>query len=82
MALLNKRRTVLGRKQRGLRRYTVVRCPMAGHQVGWCRGLCEPVGERGLCGRVAPHSLQGRTQRAIADYQARRKNVAGGDETS
>lgn len=81
MALLKKRRSVLERKQRGLRRYTVVRCPLAGHQVGWCRGLCEPVGERGLCGRVAPHSLQGRTQRAIAGYQARRKAAAGGDDT-
>ena len=79
MALLRKRRHALARGERGLRRYTVVRCPLAGHQVGWCRGLCEPTGERGLCGRVAPHRLQGRTQRAIAAYQERRRSAPGDD---
>jgi hypothetical protein len=53
---------------------------MAGHQVGWCRGLCDPIEGRGLCGRVAPHSLQGRTQQAIAAHRARRKAPAGDDE--
>jgi hypothetical protein len=73
VSLLRKRNDVTKRKRRGLRAYTVVRCPMAGHQVGWCRGLCEPVDDRGLCGRVAGHSLQGRTQRAIAIQRARRQ---------
>jgi hypothetical protein len=45
---------------------------MVGHQACWCRGLCKPIGSRGLCGRLAPHALQGRTQQAIAEYQARR----------
>jgi hypothetical protein len=72
MALLKKRRGSLRRKKRRLRSYNTIRCPLAGHQVGWCRGLCTPVEEQGLCGRIAPHGLQGRTQRAIASYQSRR----------
>jgi len=57
--------------KRRIRSSTVVRCPLAGHQVGWCRRLCDPIENRGLCGRVAPHALQGRTQLAIAAQQAR-----------
>jgi len=82
LTLLRKRNDAAKRKRRGLRLYTVVRCPMSGHQVGWCRGLCEPVENRGLCGRVAPHSFQGRTQQAIAAQQARRKASAAEDEPS
>jgi hypothetical protein len=49
--------------------HTVVRCPLNGHQVGACRGLCEPSPEGdGLCGRLAPHALIGRTQAAIARH--------------
>lgn len=81
MALLRKRKDLTKRKKRGLRAYTVVRCPMNGQQVGWCRGLCEPVEGRGLCGRVAPHGLQGRTQRAIAAQRARRKADSGDEES-
>jgi len=41
-----------------------------GHQVGACRGFCEPSAEgEGLCGRLAPHALIGRTQAAIASYE-------------
>ena len=58
-----------GRRVR-LREYTVLRCPCNGHQVGWCRGLCQPVAGRGLCGRLAPHAMIGRTQAAIAHYKA------------
>ena len=82
MTLLRHRKDVTKRKKRGLRAYTVVRCPMNGQQVGWCRGLCEPVEGRGLCGRVAPHGIQGRTQLAIAAQRARRKAPSGEDEPS
>jgi hypothetical protein len=81
LALLRKKKEITKRKVRGVRAYTVVRCPMNGQQVGWCRGLCEPVEELGLCGRVAPHGLQGRTQRAIAAQRARRKPVIRDDES-
>ena len=80
MTLLRKRKDVTKRKRRGLRAYTVVRCPMNGQQVGGCRGLCEPVDQRGLCGRVAPHGIQGRTQLAIAAQRARRKAASGDEE--
>jgi hypothetical protein len=49
-----------------LRCHTIPRCPLNGHQAGACRGLCEPSIEGdGLCGRLAPHALIGRTQAAI-----------------
>ena len=59
------------RKRRGrIPSHTTIRCPMNGFQVSWCRMLCEPIGELGLCGRPAPHRLKGRTQLAIAGYNA------------
>lgn len=41
-------------------------CPMDRHRATWCRGLCTPRHGIGPCGRLAPHALRGRTQRAIA----------------
>jgi hypothetical protein len=56
-----------------LRIHTVLRCPLNGHQVGACRGFCTPSPEGdGLCGRLAPHVLIGRTQAAIAAHEERR----------
>ena len=50
-----------------VRSHTIVRCPLNGHQVGACRGLCDPAEDgHGLCGRLAPHALVGRLQEAIA----------------
>ena len=46
-------------------------CPMVGHQASWCRMLCNPIDGHGLCGRLAPHGLIGKTQRAIKDYRER-----------
>ncbi len=31
----------------------------------WCYAMCEPVKGLGFCGRIAPHGLEKRTQRAI-----------------
>jgi hypothetical protein len=57
-----------------LRIHTVLRCPLNGHQVGACRGLCTPSPEGdGLCGRLAPHALVGRTQAAIAGHEAKKE---------
>ena len=55
------------------RPFSTLTCPFNGHQVSWCRQLCEPVDEHGLCGRLAPHAMVGRTQLAIAGYNARTK---------
>jgi len=56
--------------------YTTICCPYNGHQVSWCRGLCEPIDDRGICGRIAPHKLIGRTQAAIAKFQERNVKAA------
>lgn len=58
-----------------LRMHTVLRCPLNGHQVGACRGLCTPSPEGdGLCGRLAPHALIGRTQAAIAGHEEKKED--------
>jgi len=68
MGLLKPKR----RRRRKLRQHATRRCVVGGHLVGWCRGLCTPTDDGyGPCGRLAPHKLQGRTQRAIANYNER-----------
>ena len=69
MALLRAKRG--RRKGRGLRAYTVLRCPYNGHQVSFCRGLCEPIDGKGHCGRIAAHAMIGRHQAAIMNYKAK-----------
>lgn len=69
MPLLKPKRR--GAVARVLRAHGALRCPLNGHQVSWCRGLCTPVGDRGLCGRLAPHAMVGRTQMAILGYRDR-----------
>ena len=60
------------RPARPPRPYTTLRCVVAGHQVTLCRAICRPIDGHGLCGRPAPHGLKGRTQLAIAGYNARK----------
>ena len=55
------------------RPFSTLSCPLNGHQVSWCRQLCVPIADHGVCGRLAPHAMMGRTQLAIAAYNARRK---------
>jgi hypothetical protein len=59
------------RRRTSFRSYTVIRCPYNGHQVSFCRGLCEPIDGHGHCGRIAAHAMISRTQAAIASYKAR-----------
>ena len=60
------------REGRTLPPFTVLRCPLEGHQVSWCRCLCRPQNGHGFCGRLAPHALgMDRTQLAIARYRER-----------
>jgi hypothetical protein len=54
------------KKKARLPEYRFLTCPMNGHQVSFCRGLCEPIDSRGMCGRYVPENLVGRTQAAIA----------------
>ncbi|MGE5235643.1 MAG: hypothetical protein ACM3O7_04760 [Acidobacteriota bacterium] len=65
-----------------VRAQVTISCPYNGHQVGWCRGLCVPIGGVGTCGRVAAHALTGRTQAAIAAWQVRESMAAEGSARS
>jgi hypothetical protein len=49
-------------------RHSSIVCTVSG-VVSICRGLCEPIMGIGACGRLAPHALIGRTQRAIQSYR-------------
>ena len=81
VSLLHRKR--LGRLSRNrLRQSTVLRCPFNGHQVSWCRHLCEPVGGVGACGRPATHGMKGKTQIAIARYKAREAAAEAATPTS
>jgi len=64
-------RKARGRRSRGLRRYTTLGCPMVRNRASWCMELCQPVEGHGTCGRLATHGMMGRTQKAIARYNAR-----------
>jgi hypothetical protein len=44
-------------------------CPYTKNRTPWCFGLCIPNDGIGACGRIAPHSLIGRTERAIMRYK-------------
>ena len=70
MALLQPKKERRTGKSR-LRAHGALRCPFNGHQVSWCRQLCEPIGDYGFCGRLATHGMKGRTQIAIASYRER-----------
>jgi hypothetical protein len=59
------------RPRKSLPPYITLRCVVAGHQVTWCKGLCEPLNGRGACGRLAPHSLKSTHQLAIAAFKQR-----------
>lgn len=66
------------RKTKRLPEYRFLTCPMNGHQVCFCRGLCEPVDNRGQCGRFIPQGLVGRTQAAIAKQRQAQSISSGG----
>jgi hypothetical protein len=61
------------RIKKGVKPYTYLGCPMTRNRSAWCFRLCPPDAHgNGRCGRVAPHSLKGRTQLAIEAYNRRR----------
>jgi hypothetical protein len=49
-------------------------CPLTKSRTNWCYRLCVPVNGLGACGRIAPHTLRGRTDLAIERYLARARN--------
>jgi hypothetical protein len=40
-------------------------CPLTKSRTNWCHRVCVPVNGLGVCGRIAPHTLRGRTDLAI-----------------
>lgn len=60
------------RIKKGVKEFTYLGCPLTRNRSAWCYSLCPPDAEgHGRCGRVAPHSLKGRTQLAIENYKKR-----------
>lgn len=49
-------------------RHSSIVCTVSG-VVSICRGLCEPIDGIGTCGRLAPHAMMGRTQKAIQQHR-------------
>lgn len=60
------------RSDRPLPEYLTLACPKYGHRNTWCRLMCTPIGDRGDCGRLAPHAMIGKTQAAIAAFNEAR----------
>ena len=54
------------KRKNSLPEYTGLGCLMTRNRTKWCYGICRPIDGLGACGRLAPHSLVGRTQLAIA----------------
>ena len=48
-------------------------CPLTKNRSPWCHRLCHPKNGIGVCGRIAPHALRGRTDLAIQAYKERLK---------
>ncbi len=75
------KRRIVRRNRGGVPEYTVLGCPLTKSRALWCHGLCVPEDGIGICGRIAPHTVQGRTQLAILKYkinqrQAQRRSEA------
>ena len=60
------------RSDRRLPEYLTLACPRYGHRITWCRQICTPIGDKGDCGRLAPHAMIGKTQAAIAAFKEAR----------
>jgi hypothetical protein len=61
---------------RPVKKYTVIRCPMVGHQASWCRQLCKPTQGKGVCGRTATHYMKDKFQVAIARSKKERETAS------
>lgn len=46
-------------------------CPLTKNRTPWCFRVCAPKDGMGPCGRLAPHSLTGRTDDAIRAHLKR-----------
>ena len=61
---------------KGIREYTCLGCPLTRNRTAWCFRLCTPDEEgNGRCGRIAPHSLKGRTQLSVERYAQKQREA-------
>ena len=65
------KRRIVRRGRSKVPEYRVLGCPLTKSNALWCHGLCVPKNGVGLCGRIAPHTVQGRTQIAIMKHKIR-----------
>lgn len=72
-----KRRTVRRERTR-VPEYTVLGCPLTKSHALWCHGLCVPKEGIGVCGRIAPHTVAGKTQMAILKYKIKEREAQRG----
>ena len=68
-------RRVVKREKKRVKEYTVLGCPLTKSHSLWCHGLCVPQEGIGYCGRVAPHTVTGRTQMAILKYKIKQREA-------
>jgi hypothetical protein len=66
---------VVKRERTRVPEYTVLGCPLTKSNTLWCHGLCVPEKGIGLCGRIAPHRVIGRTQVAIMKHKTRQRDA-------
>lgn len=57
------------KKEKKLKGYTYLGCPLTKNRSAWCFRMCRPdAGGHGFCGRLAPHAIKSRIQAGIEDY--------------
>ena len=64
-------RRLVKRERSRIPEYTCLGCPLTKSRSLWCHRMCVPKNGLGVCGRVAPHAVTGRTQQAILRHKLR-----------
>jgi hypothetical protein len=72
------KRRVVKRERKTVPEYTVRGCPLTKSHSLWCHSLCIPKNGIGLCGRIAPHTVTGRTQIAILKHKIKQEEAQRG----
>ena len=67
-----KRKTL--KRTKPIPKYTYLGCVKTKNRSPWCFRVCKPNADgSGACGRVAPHSVKGRIQTGIIDFENKKK---------
>ncbi len=70
-------RRLVKRERTRVPEYTCLGCPMTKSHSLWCHRLCVPKDSIGMCGRVAPHAVVGRTAEAILKFKIDQAHLEG-----